>query len=214
MSKGIDESPDIQPIFDKPGREWTDAERRRVWEWLWEERQYHYFVKFILYHLGYGTTRDEAEDAWMQFQPVLFLLFDMYDPAKGRRFWNFVLNRLSYFCLDQNKRHWKDVARSGPFPTRNDEGDGEKVEIEFPEEDPDSNPEAATENKLRLLALQNCINALPAKHRSVIVLHYYEEKPVAVIAATLRISEQNARTRLCRARQMLGNCLHGGGQIQ
>ena len=47
------------------------------------------------------------------------------------------------------------------------------------------------------------VEALPETSRTVIHLFYYEEMSVREIARTLRISEQNVKTRLSRARDKL-----------
>ena len=50
---------------------------------------------------------------------------------------------------------------------------------------------------------------LPDNYRTVIHLFYYEEMPVREIALTLKMSEQNVKTRLSRARDRLRKELEG-----
>ena len=53
------------------------------------------------------------------------------------------------------------------------------------------------------------VEALPESSRSVIHLFYYENLSVREIAGILRISEQNVKTRLSRAREKLRQQLEG-----
>ena len=51
--------------------------------------------------------------------------------------------------------------------------------------------------------------ALPQKYRTVIHLHYYEDMPIAEIAAVLQMKEATVKTRLHRARALLREALKG-----
>lgn len=53
------------------------------------------------------------------------------------------------------------------------------------------------------------VQALPARYREVVILHYYQNLPTADVARALRIPESTVRTRLHRARHMLEPQLKG-----
>ncbi|NEO38668.1 MAG: sigma-70 family RNA polymerase sigma factor [Moorea sp. SIOASIH] len=56
--------------------------------------------------------------------------------------------------------------------------------------------------------LRDAINTLPIKHRTPLLLHYYQEKSYEEIAQHLAISQDNVRKRIQRAREMLQKQLH------
>jgi RNA polymerase sigma factor (sigma-70 family) len=101
-AQSIAESPEIVPIFDKPGRDWTPEETRLVKEWMLQDQQYQYLLHFALYHLHVEeivmpeVMAKNAEDAWHDFYlkqfagvtqsynpPVSFPLFDMADVRRS-----------------------------------------------------------------------------------------------------------------------------------
>jgi len=68
------------------------------------------------------------------------------------------------------------------------------------------NPDPAVGENLKK-ALESAINHLPAKYRIVFILREIEHTSVADVAATLEISEENVKTRLHRAKNMLKDML-------
>jgi RNA polymerase sigma factor (sigma-70 family) len=66
------------------------------------------------------------------------------------------------------------------------------------EPDPKPGIEAATAERL---AVQAALEALPPKYRVPLVLYVYEERTVAEIAETLKLSISAVKMRLCRARE-------------
>ena len=70
--------------------------------------------------------------------------------------------------------------------------------------EPETNP-GVGENLKK--ALESAIGHLPAKYRIVFILREVEHVPVAEVAATLEISEENVKIRLHRAKNMLRDML-------
>ena len=66
------------------------------------------------------------------------------------------------------------------------------------EPDPKPGIEAATAERL---AVQAALEALPPKYRVPLVLYVHEERTVAEIAETLKLSISAVKMRLCRARE-------------
>lgn len=54
---------------------------------------------------------------------------------------------------------------------------------------------------------------LPLNYREVIHLHYYEELTVAEVATVTQLNENTVKTRLRRARALLGKSLKGGVSV-
>ena len=59
------------------------------------------------------------------------------------------------------------------------------------------------------IVFAEAINKLSEKDRILILLHYYENLPLLVVAEALNIKENAAKTRLFRAREKLRNILKG-----
>jgi RNA polymerase sigma-70 factor (ECF subfamily) len=57
--------------------------------------------------------------------------------------------------------------------------------------------------------LAGAISRLSATHRAAVVLHYYEDRPMAEVAELLGCSEPTARVRVHRARRRLAELLGG-----
>ncbi|XKH49548.1 sigma-70 family RNA polymerase sigma factor [Chryseomicrobium palamuruense] len=57
------------------------------------------------------------------------------------------------------------------------------------------------------------VAALPVNYREVIHLHYYEELPVSEVAVVTQLNENTVKTRLRRARTLLGKSLQGGDSL-
>lgn len=104
-AQSIVESPEVVPIFDKPGRDWMPDELRLVQEWVLQDQQYRYLLHFALYHLHVDEREapevmaKNAEDVWHDFYlkqlerviqsyhpPALFPLFDVADVRHASRF--------------------------------------------------------------------------------------------------------------------------------
>ena len=68
----------------------------------------------------------------------------------------------------------------------------------------------AVDNEEKQL-LFDCVLALPAIYKDVVLLFYYHDLPTSEIARLLHIPEVTVRTRLMRARGRLGDALRGRG---
>ncbi len=60
--------------------------------------------------------------------------------------------------------------------------------------------------------LLRCVDALPEREKSVLVLTFYDEQPAARVAGELGLSEANVRVIRHRAVKRLRDCLTGGGE--
>lgn len=212
----IAEPPDIKRIFDKPGRKWTPEERIRVKVWLHEDRQLGYLLFFALRHLGHGATVEDAEETWGEFYVKrLDASIDNYDPAKGRRFWNWLLFCFERFCHKKGKSIRKKRKREVPLETKSADEEVERLRVELVDEGPSVDPEEALEEQEELLAVRQamwkCMSELKPLYHTVVVIYYFEEKSVAEIAEELGISESTVKVRLYRARHQLAECLQQEG---
>lgn len=75
--------------------------------------------------------------------------------------------------------------------------------------DPGGYPGADDPDHLYDEVVQEAVEKLPDNYRTVIHLFYYEEMSVREISRALKMSEQNVKTRLSRAREKLRRELEG-----
>jgi RNA polymerase sigma factor (sigma-70 family) len=209
------EPPDIKQIFDKPGRMWTPEERTRVKEWLLESPQLKKLLSFALYYLGEDAAVADAEDAWHNFYVRrLDLQINLYDPARGRRFRNFLLFCFERFCRDERQQLKQRSQRTVPLEKESQTPAGETFELDWLIMDEKDEPETAAERREIRLALQRCIDALSPAYKTVIILHYFEEQSLTKMSVTLGLTEGNVKMRLYRARQKLAECLEDRQPIE
>jgi RNA polymerase sigma-70 factor, ECF subfamily len=70
-----------------------------------------------------------------------------------------------------------------------------------------SGSEPIGQDPFRDLDLERAIRMLPGAQRAAVILHYYEDRPVAEVAFILGCAESTARVHLHRARTRLGQIL-------
>jgi RNA polymerase sigma-70 factor (ECF subfamily) len=78
-------------------------------------------------------------------------------------------------------------------------------------EDPQDNPEKATEKKDQSEILRDCLTELSREHREIIDLVYYHEKSVEEVAQLVGIPEATVKTRMFYARKRLSGLLKAAG---
>jgi RNA polymerase sigma-70 factor (ECF subfamily) len=74
-------------------------------------------------------------------------------------------------------------------------------------EDGADNPEVAAAKKQRDAIVAHCLNALPASHRELIEFFYFEDKSIAEVAELIGIPVNTVKTRMFRARNLMGQML-------
>ena len=143
------------------------------------ERYQSMVYRVALHALG---SPQDADDA---VQEVFLRLYTAKKPLEGEE-------HLRRWLLRVTVNHCRDVLRS-PWRRR-------RVSLDqLPAEPVFQAPEQE--------ALYQTVMALPEQYRIVLVLFYYEDLSVREIAAVLRISEANVKTRLSRARKRLREML-------
>lgn len=76
----------------------------------------------------------------------------------------------------------------------------------------DDEPETSADDGARLdhARVARCLQALPERERSVLILTFYGERQAPEVAVELGLSEANVRVIRHRALQRLRGCVHGG----
>jgi RNA polymerase sigma-70 factor (ECF subfamily) len=78
-------------------------------------------------------------------------------------------------------------------------------------EDGADNPEVAAAKKQRDAIVARCLNALSAPHRELIEFFYFQDKSIAEVAELMGIPVNTVKTRMFRARNLIGQMLKGYG---
>lgn len=208
MGKRVVEPPDIERILAGPGRGWTAAERGRVKEWLYDARPLEFLLVFALRHLGREAAPEDAEDAWGNFfVKRLDAVINLFDPARGRGFWNYLLFCFERFCADE-----REGLRGRPRPVPHRAGESAEGDTgEWDVVDAGPGPEAAVAEDEVRRAVWKCIRRLAPTYRRAIVMYYFDGMSVGEIAAALGISGENVRVRLHRGRPALADCIRKEG---
>ncbi len=152
-----------------------------------------------VYNLAYrmlGNAQD-AEDAAQETFLRAYAQMRSYDPA--RKFSSWLLSITAHLCIDQLRRR-----RFTWLPIDGLDGlDWLWIDKEQPEQ-----AVIATEEKDEIRRL---LHLLPAKYRLVLVLRYWYDMSYDEIGEITRMTQAAVKTRLHRAREMLGEHLANEG---
>ena len=205
------EIPDtIEKIFSHPGSHWSPEEQIRVIEWIFNTAQLNYLLRFCLYHLGSQASSEDAEDAWAGFCTYrLPSMIRLYNPEKGRQFWNYLLYCLQNECGHLRKKIHKRAKKEQPLQITLPSGDDE-FEFSFEPSTRDNPADYIEENDL-IMALQNCIEFLQPHHRKAFIMVVLQESGYTLASETLNEAPGTIRVWVCRARAALKKCLSSKG---
>ncbi|HWP16706.1 MAG TPA: sigma-70 family RNA polymerase sigma factor, partial [Xanthobacteraceae bacterium] len=76
-------------------------------------------------------------------------------------------------------------------------------------EDGADNPEVAAAKKQRNAIVAHCLKSLSAPHRELIEFFYFQDKSIAEVAELMGIPVNTVKTRMFRARNLIGEMLKG-----
>lgn len=150
------------------------------------------------HNLARWLTRNphDAEDAVQEAYLRAFRFFDGFDPATGGDGRAWLLAVVRNACMT-----W--LGRSGAGATRNIEFD-EQVHVAS---DAGQSTEAALVKKAKLESLRDCVEALPAEYREVIVMRELEELSYREISQAVGVPLGTVMSRLSRGRVRLLDCM-------
>lgn len=149
-----------------------------------------------VYNMAYRMLGDptEAEDA---AQEVFVRAWNQLHTFQiDRRFSTWLLSIASHYCIDMLRRR----KPSAPL---------DDVALYVPSDDPQ--PEELALRAEQSEMVQQLLNTLPDKYRSVTVLRYYNDLSYDEISRATGLSESAVKTQLHRARKMLADQLVGAG---
>ena len=144
-----------------------------------------------IYNLCYRMLQDaaEAEDAAQEVFVRAFLKLDSYD--EGRKFSTWLFSIASHYCLDRLKRRRLALVSWDNLPANY------RPTIDAPP------PEAALINAETNAEIHRLLNTLPAEHRLVVILKYWNALSISDMAEMLNTTPSAVKSRLFRARKMM-----------
>lgn len=154
-----------------------------------------------VYSLARRMTGNDS-DALDVAQEAFLKAYTSLDGFRGDSRFSVWLYRLVYnLCVDFSRK--KKRADITPLTVLNEEGEAEELEL------PDLRygPESALERKELRETLSKSIDALPPKHRDIILMREITGMCYEDIATALGVSEGTVKSRLSRARLSLAQLL-------
>jgi RNA polymerase sigma-70 factor (ECF subfamily) len=158
-----------------------------------------YSFQDAVYNLCYRLLgeRTEAEDATQEVFLKAYSNLRRYDPERAFKTW--LLTIASNHCIDRlRKRRMTQVSIDEPIPAT----------LALASNDP--LPEHAALSNERSRQIQALLNELSEDYRAAVILRYWYDYSYVEIAEILDTTESAIKSRLFRARQMLGEKLENG----
>lgn len=152
-----------------------------------------------VFNLAYRMLGDarEAEDAAQEAFLRAYKHLERYDPDRPFKTW--LLSIASNHCIDRlRKRRLIFLSIDEPLPPH----PALASDME--------NPETAVAKSERQATIQALLDKLPPDYRVTVVLRYWYDMSYAEIANMLETTESAIKSRLFRARQMMGEQLQTG----
>ena len=152
-----------------------------------------YTFQDAVYNLCYRMLgeRGEAEDATQEAFLRAYMNLQRYDQNRSFKTW--ILSIASNHCIDRiRKRRMVLMSIDEPLPAT----------LSLASDDP--LPERVTELNERSQQVQDLIDQLPEDYRLAVVLRYWYDYSYAEIAEVMETTESAIKSRLFRARKMLG----------
>ncbi len=143
----------------------------------------------------YLVTRDRAASEEIA-QEVFIRAYRKLDQFENRSAPSTWLYRIAVNLARNHLRRRRDHTLD------TDRGEGE---LPYPDAFTPAHPtpEAILVRADRAATVRSCVDALPSRLRLVVALYYLEERPIAQVAAILRLPQGTVKSRLAKARAML-----------
>lgn len=155
--------------------------------------------------------RHQAEDA---LQETFWAAIQQADRFEGhvpfeRWIHRILVNRCYSFHRSPKNRRWMTLGESDAEVSGagTNQVSGHKYTLYAQPRQLDLAQQTALADEVRQAMLR-----LPVHYRTVLVLHYYEDRPVNEIAATLGLREGTVKSQLHRARRRMKRLLRGGAE--
>ncbi|ATO49336.1 RNA polymerase sigma factor [Brevibacillus laterosporus] len=147
-------------------------------------------VAFLIVH-DYHLAQDAVQEAlWEAYQSLY-----RYDERKGTSFRAWFMKIVTHRALNLVRRKKKTEEYADSI-------------------DPDQNPLESILQKEKEQQIWRAIQTMTPKHRSAVVLYYYEEFSIAEIAKILGVFEGTVKSRLHKARKLIAEKIQAEKETQ
>ncbi|TPG70198.1 RNA polymerase sigma factor [Brevibacillus laterosporus] len=147
-------------------------------------------VAFLIVH-DYHLAQDAVQEAlWEAYQSLY-----RYDERKGTSFRAWFMKIVTHRALNLVRRKKKTEEYADSI-------------------DPDQNPLESILQKEKEQQIWRAIQTMKPKHRSAVVLYYYEEFSIAEIAKILGVFEGTVKSRLHKARKLIAEKIQAEKETQ
>ncbi|SRR5579884_711863 len=174
--------PHLQHLDARPGTDWTEAEIQQLVRWWFAPVQLRRVWYYAARYLGPEVTRQDIEDAAVDFYFVFEQARQAYRPG-GASFASFLLHVcFKHHCLRLSGRIRKRAREEQPLdrPAR----EGLTYVFELVDTRPDSDAAGRAQGQAFLTTLAEVLNTpvLSEKHKQVFVLRYFKSLSYEEIA--------------------------------
>ena len=149
-----------------------------------------------VYNLTYRMLGDpaEAEDAAQETFVRAYTKLATFQPE--RKFVNWLLSIASHHCIDRLRRRGRapQLSLDGPLPPQWTISDSPR-------------PEQEVSRKQERERVRNALDSLPPDYRAAVILRYWYNLSYREISNVMNTTESAIKSRLHRARRMLGQQL-------
>ncbi|MFB0831279.1 RNA polymerase sigma factor [Brevibacillus laterosporus] len=147
-------------------------------------------VAFLIVH-DYHFAQDAVQEAlWEAYQSLY-----RYDERKGTSFRAWFMKIVTHRALNMVRRKKKTEEYADSI-------------------DPDQNPLESILQKEQEQQIWRAIQSMTPKHRSAVILYYYEQFSVAEIAKILGVFEGTVKSRLHKARKLIAEKIQAEKETQ
>jgi RNA polymerase sigma-70 factor (ECF subfamily) len=173
----------IQRLSDKPGVDWSDSEIELLKEWLSRRQQMQTIWFYAARYLGKGATRQDVEDATVDFYSVVDQARRSYRPG-GPDFIKYLLHVcFRNNCIREGNKLRKRINHETPLEFEHDD---QVFSVQVVDTSAESDPSRRAQNLAFALDVEAFLNAnrLPEKQREVFILRYLEGMSYESISET------------------------------
>ena len=149
---------------------------------------------------------DLAADAT---QEAFLSAFRSITSFRGGSFKAWLMRTVTNACYDELRRQ----KRRPSVPLEPETDDGEEMDSPRWLADPDMSPEQKAEADEVEHAIQHCLNNLPVKFKTVVVMADIQGMDYSEVAIAVRVPLGTIKSRLARARLRLRECLQGFSEL-
>lgn len=174
----------IQRLNEKPGSEWSTQEVEALKVWLSRRPQMQVVWHYAARYLGKGATRQDVEDATVDFYSIIDQAVRSYRPG-GPAFLNYMLHVcFRNNCIRDGNKLRKRLGRESSLEF---ERDDRIIALQIIDESAESDPERLTRNVAIAQDIAEFLNAkrISNTQREVFILRYLEGLSHEAIAETI-----------------------------